>query len=118
MKLETALQKPRTVQQLMKLTGLSRGGVLGGIKRCAKKAGKLKTDARGPASLLYVLRKGAAPAPKARVARTAPAEAVEAPQTGVQAETGPLPETVLEKQLDANEAPTEALYQAPAIENA
>lgn len=54
MKLETALQKPRTVPELVKLTRLSRGGVLAGLKRLkAKKAGS-KANARGPKSTLYV----------------------------------------------------------------
>jgi hypothetical protein len=55
-KLETALKQPHTVQQLMKLTGLSRGGVLNKLKKLAKKAGKSETGNRGPPSILYVLR--------------------------------------------------------------
>jgi hypothetical protein len=74
-KIETALQKPRTVQQLMKLTGLSRGGVLSKLKRIGKSAGKDKRKGlQGPAAKLYVLR-----AARKAVKRAAPAEVAKSP---------------------------------------
>jgi hypothetical protein len=56
MKLETALKKPRTVPELVKLTKLSRGGVLAGLKRLKAKRAGFKANARGPKSALFTLR--------------------------------------------------------------
>lgn len=108
MKFETALKKPRTIVELMKLTGLSRGGVLQSLRRFkAKKAGSKRVAERGPESTLYVMRKGYKATPKRKYTRRTVTETpAENAQLAMDLYNTPVPTEIT--------GPVEFLEQAPA----
>lgn len=60
--LKALKSKGRTVQELVELTGMSRGGVIQALRRnkkLIKKVGSKREHERGPESTLYQLKKGA-----------------------------------------------------------
>jgi hypothetical protein len=107
MNLATALKKPRTVPELVKLTKLSRGGVLAGLKRLkAKKTGSKKND-RGPKSTLYQLR---IKVPTPRATFPTPAQTEQATLTAANTDGSPLEtfdDSIAAAIADTEDKPTE-----------
>lgn len=113
----TALKKPRTVNELRKATGLSRGGVIQALRRnkkLVKKAGSKREQERGPESTLYTLRKGvkAAGRKTSGAARRAQKKAatVETPATEAQAALN----EVAEVRPELTTVPAEIIPEAAA----
>lgn len=75
--LKALKSKGRTVQELVELTGMSRGGVVQGLRRnrkYIKKVGSKREHERGPESTLYQLKANAVikAKPKGRTAKKVP----------------------------------------------